>query len=284
MKNDLLVSVIVNCYNGEKFVNRCIQSILSQKHKNLEIIFWDNLSTDRTPILVKKFKDKRIKYFKSYKHTKLYEARNLAIRKAKGKFVSFLDIDDTWEKNKLSLQIKKILKTKSDICFSNHWIFEKKLKIFKNKIYSKNIFHQILNDYPISILTVIMKREIFNKLNYFFDSKYEIIGDFDLFFRLSKKIKFCTIDKPLATYYIHQNNLSIKKISLEIKEFEKWIKKNSDILNKNMNSILLQNNIRKCNYLLSKKKLSIFSKEFSLLNGLKLKVFFLLKIVFYKIK
>lgn len=284
MKNDLLVSVIVNCYNGEKFVERCIQSILKQKYKNFEIIFWDNLSTDKTSILLKKIKDKRIRYFKSSKHKKLYEARNLAIRKAKGKFISFLDIDDTWEKNKLSLQIKKLLKSKSDICFSNHWIFDKKLKKFKNNLNSENIFHQILNDYPISILTVMMKREIFNKFNYSFNPKYEIIGDFDLFFRLSKKFKFCTISKPLATYFIHQNNLSIKKINLEIKEFINWTKKNSNILQKNMNSILLQNNIRKCNYLLSKKKLSIFSKEFSLLNSLKLKTIFLIKIILYKIK
>ena len=62
-----LVSIIVNCYNGEKYVSRCLKSIFSQTHKNFEIIFWDNLSTDKSQNELKKFKDKRIRYFKSKK-------------------------------------------------------------------------------------------------------------------------------------------------------------------------------------------------------------------------
>ena len=60
-----LISVIVNCYNGEKFINRCIKSILDQSYQNFEIIFWDNNSNDKTFQIIKKFDDKRIKYFKS---------------------------------------------------------------------------------------------------------------------------------------------------------------------------------------------------------------------------
>ena len=56
-----LVSVIVNCYNGEKYLSRCIRSILSQSYKNLEVIFWNNLSSDKSEKIVKKFSDKRIK-------------------------------------------------------------------------------------------------------------------------------------------------------------------------------------------------------------------------------
>ena len=97
-----LISVIVNCYNGEKFINRCIKSILDQSYQNFEIIFWDNNSNDKTFQIIKKFDDKRIKYFKSKKFTKLYEARNLALKKTRGEYISFLDIDDTWEKDKLS--------------------------------------------------------------------------------------------------------------------------------------------------------------------------------------
>ena len=59
-----LVSVIVNCYNGEKFLKRAIRSILSQTYKNFEIIFWDNCSTDNSRKIMLKFKDNRIRYFK----------------------------------------------------------------------------------------------------------------------------------------------------------------------------------------------------------------------------
>ena len=126
-----LVSIIVNCYNGEKYVSRCLKSIFSQTHKNFEIIFWDNLSTDKSQNELKKFKDKRIRYFKSKKFLKLYEARNFAINKAKGDYIAFLDIDDTWEKKKLQLQLKKIINTNSDVCFSNHFIKKKRQEFSK---------------------------------------------------------------------------------------------------------------------------------------------------------
>lgn len=277
-----LVSIIVNCYNGEKYVSRCLKSIFSQTHKNFEIIFWDNLSTDKSQIELKKFKDKRIRYFKSKKFLKLYEARNFAINKAKGDYIAFLDIDDTWEKRKLQLQLKKIINTNSDVCFSNHFIKKKTSTIFKARLSSENIFNQILNENPISILTVMIKKDVFKKLKYSFNPKYEIIGDFDFFFRISTKLKFCCINEPLATYYIHNSNLSIKKLDVEISEFRYWIKKNKLILKSNDNLIKSKNNIRVCNYLLTKNKLTIFSKEFLLLDNLILQIKFFIKILIYK--
>ncbi len=277
-----LVSVIVNCYNGEKFLKRAIRSILSQTYKNFEIIFWDNCSTDNSRKIMLKFKDNRIRYFKSKKYSKLYDARNLAISKAKGKFLAFLDTDDSWEKNKLKLQLKKILKTDSDVCFTNHFIKQNKLRIFKKKINSENIFNQIINENPISILTVMMKKDVFKRMKISFNPYYEIIGDFDFFFKISRHFKFCCINKPLATYYIHGSNLSIKKLNVEIKEFKHWINKNSKILSSNENLIKVKNNIRICNYLLSKNKLGIFSKEFLSLNNLSLKTKFIIKILIRK--
>ena len=277
-----LVSIIVNCYNGEKYVSRCLKSIFSQTHKNFEIIFWDNLSTDKSQNELKKFKDKRIRYFKSKKFLKLYEARNFAINKAKGDYIAFLDIDDTLEKKKLQLQLKKIINTNSDVCFSNHFIKKKTTIILKARLSSENIFNQILNENPISILTVMIKKDVFKKLKYSFNPKYEIIGDFDFFFRISTKLKFCCINEPLATYYIHNSNLSIKKLDVEISEFRYWINKNKLILKSNDNLIKSKNNIRVCNYLLTKNKLTIFSKEFLLLDNLILQIKFFIKILIYK--
>ena len=58
-----LVSVIVNCHNGEKYLSKSINSILNQTYKNLEIIFCNNKSKDNSEKILKSFKDKRIKYF-----------------------------------------------------------------------------------------------------------------------------------------------------------------------------------------------------------------------------
>jgi len=102
-----LVSVIMNCYNGEAYLNDAIKSVLNQTYKNFEIIFWDNQSKDNSKNIFRSFNDKRLKYFYSSKHTTLYEARNLAIKKSKGEYIAFLDTDDIWLKDKLHLQIKK---------------------------------------------------------------------------------------------------------------------------------------------------------------------------------
>ena len=76
-----LVSIIMNCYNGSKYLDEALQSIINQTYKNWELIFWDNLSNDNSKEIFKKYNDKRFKYFLADKHTVLYEARNLAIKK-----------------------------------------------------------------------------------------------------------------------------------------------------------------------------------------------------------
>ena len=105
MREKTLISVIMNCHNGETFLEESLKSLFAQSYENWELIFWDNLSTDNSKKILKKFNDKRIKYYLSDNFTNLYEARNLAIEKASGKYISFLDTDDLWTKDKLKKQL-----------------------------------------------------------------------------------------------------------------------------------------------------------------------------------
>ena len=93
-----LVSIIVNCFNGEKYLNKALTSILDQSYQNWEIIFWDNKSSDNSKNIFNNFKDKRFKYFYSDNHAPLYQARNDAIKKSTGEIIAFLDTDDWWQK------------------------------------------------------------------------------------------------------------------------------------------------------------------------------------------
>ena len=109
MKNKKpLISIIMNCYNGEKYLKKSINSIINQSYKNWELIFWDNQSQDNSKKILLSFKDKRIKYFKSKKLLNLYNARNLAITKSIGTYICFLDTDDWWMKKKLQTQVNFI--------------------------------------------------------------------------------------------------------------------------------------------------------------------------------
>ena len=106
-----LISVILPCYNSKRFIDRAILSVLHQTYKNLELIIVDDCSTDDTKKIIKTFikQDKRIKFFNTKKNSELASApRNLAISKASGEFIAFLDSDDYWHKDKLTFQIKHI--------------------------------------------------------------------------------------------------------------------------------------------------------------------------------
>ena len=94
-----LISIIINCFNGEKYLSKTLDSILKQKYQKYEVIFVDNCSTDKSSKIYKKIKDKRFKYFKTPQKLKLYASRNFAIKRAKGDFVAFLDADDWWHEN-----------------------------------------------------------------------------------------------------------------------------------------------------------------------------------------
>ena len=108
---------------------------------------------------------------------------------------------------------------------------KKKLKKFINyEGKSGYIYQELIKKYNIGILTAIVKNKFLKESKIFFDSKYNIIGDFDFFIRLSKKYKFEYIHDPVATYRIHDKNLSLVKKNLQIKEFFDWLKNNKKTL------------------------------------------------------
>jgi len=236
-----LISVIMNCHNGEQYLKKSIKSIISQNYKNWELIFWNNRSIDNSKKIFKSFKDKRLRYFESKKFQKLYEARNFAIKKAKGKYICFLDTDDWWVNCKLKNQIDLFLKDKNlKFIYTNFYSFKQKkgiAKIAYNELLPEgSITQKLLNKYCIGILTVMLKKEIFNKD--LFNTGYNIIGDFDFFLRLSKKYKIKCIQQPLAYYRLHNKNYSRLKINEQIKETSAWLKKIKNEKNNNKYSFI----------------------------------------------
>ena len=224
--NDL-VSIIINCYNGEKFLSRCLQSVIDQNYKNWEIIFWNNNSTDNSKKIFQSFEDKRFNYYESTKLTNLSTARNFAILKSKGKFISFLDVDDYWEKDKLMKQIAFFEKNKKiSLLFSNFYFenFEKKNKkiSIKKKIPKNNLINFLLSKYPVSISTVVFNKEIIK--DYLFNEKYHCIGDFDFVMKTSLYHDIYGIDEPLAVISIHEENETKKKYGLFVLELLHWYK------------------------------------------------------------
>ena len=227
-----LVSIIINCHNASEFISKSVKSVFNQTYKNWELIIYDNNSKDKTFSVIKKFiKNKRVKYYKSKLFLNLYDARNLALKKCKGEFISFLDADDWWAKNKLKKQIKFVSKNNHiNIIYSNLYLFDQKKnkkQIFsKERLYNGKITQQLLDSFKMPILTTLIRKKIFKK--YKFDKSYNIIGDFDLFIRVSLREKILSMPEPLAFYRVHSSNMSSRRLDLNISELENWVIKNKD--------------------------------------------------------
>ena len=273
---DKKVSIIMNCYNGQDFLKESLNSVIDQTYKKWELIFYDNCSTDKSAQIVKKYNDKRIKYYRSKKNLNLGLARKNALSKANGYFVAFLDTDDIWKKNKLKTQLKFLKKKEIGFCISNSIFFNK----FKNKnFYSskrhfkKKVFYELIKNYFISFDTVIIKLKYLKKLNHMIDERFNIIHDMDLLIRLSNISEMNYAPFLLSKWRMREESLSYNNFSTIIKEKKIFInklsrlKKNDSKFKKSKIDYLDILYRQEILLLLSQKK---FLKVFGLLKKLKL--------------
>ena len=207
------VSVIMNCYNSDRFLKEAIDSIYAQTYENWEIVFWDNRSTDDSAAIAKSYDD-RLRYFLADEFLPLYAARNKALEKARGEYIAFLDCDDEWLPEKLERQMK-IFEEHSQIGFiySNYYVVNRRRKA--KKLYHRDIQPEgkILKSqcasYSIGLLTVIFRASLLNDVDEWFDISFKISGDLELFLRLLMLTDAYYIAEPLASYRIHGNNESL---------------------------------------------------------------------------
>ncbi|MDA8545058.1 glycosyltransferase [Alphaproteobacteria bacterium] len=115
------VSVIMPCYNSEKYVADAIQSVLNQTHQNLELLICDDSSTDGSLQVIKKFvaKDSRVQLFGNAYLKGAPGARNTCLDAATGDFISFLDADDLWLEDKLEKHIEFMVSNDAAFSYSH---------------------------------------------------------------------------------------------------------------------------------------------------------------------
>ena len=227
-KHAPLVSVIMNCYNGEQYLRFAIESVVSQTYDNWEIIFWDNQSTDTSAEIFKSYKDDRFKYYYAEEHTVLYEARNYAINRCEGELIAFLDVDDAWLSDKLKLQVSLFQDPSIGLSCTNYlFIQERNLdKIKTHPAYTKlpygNVLNDIFSEYFVHISTLLVRKKAIDNLEYIFDPRFNIIGDLDFVIRLCKDWQVGAIQTPVAYYRWHSDNTG-NKPGFEISnEFDVW--------------------------------------------------------------
>lgn len=218
MDNQPLVSILMNCYNGEKYLKEAIDSIYVQTYKNWEIIFVDNCSTDKSEEIAKSY-DKKLKYHRTDKNIPLGAARNWGLQCIKGQFLAFLDTDDIWIKNKLEIQIKNLIERTAAMSFTSSYYINSNGKVIDTKILDESdekVCNQFMN-YSINMQSVVIDLD---KQNIEFDESLSYAPDYKLFMSIFLLTDGNVIAEKevLVKYRVHSNSLSSKSIDIQYSE------------------------------------------------------------------
>ena len=203
-------TTIIPSYNRAEILPLTIQSLLKQTYNNWELIIVDDGSTDNTKEVVKNFYDPRIKYIYQ-ENSERSVARNNGIRNAMGRWICFLDSDDTFKEDHLITLFENIENDKKhnrniEFYFTSqetHYTLDNTKEII-NTNFDYNKANYFFASESIVPGRVCIRKNVLDKLN--FDENIVIVEDSDLWFRIScfHKIKF--IDKATFVYNIHDDN------------------------------------------------------------------------------
>jgi glycosyltransferase involved in cell wall biosynthesis len=240
----------MNCYNGAEYLREAIDSVYAQTWGDWEIIFWDNASTDASAEIAKSY-DNRLIYYRSAETVPLGKARGWALGKAQGKYVAFLDCDDSWHPSKLEKQVRVFeADPRVDFIYTNyirHDELARQKKIaLKGAQPEGDVFGRFLRRCPVGVLTVMLRKSALDACVDCHDDRFNLCSEYYTFMRLLFRSRAAYIDEPLAVYRIHRNMQSIRRqlaysdeIRSVLDRFRETIPAVADSYGSEMNSLLM---------------------------------------------
>ena len=210
------VDIIMPNFNKGKFILKAVNSVIGQSYKNWKLYIIDDNSNDNSKKIINKFSDhKKVRTFLLKKNKGPSYCRNLILKKAKSKFIAFLDSDDYWKKNKLELQINFMKKKKYSFTFTDYipMIQNKNIQKFikATKIRETFYFKNFIYNSSINTSTMILEKKYLNNLKFRnLDLMEDYIFKCDLM--RNSKIPFKKFSKASAIYRIISDSRSSKKI------------------------------------------------------------------------
>lgn len=204
------ISIVVPIYNASKSLNKCIDSLINQTKKEIEIILINDGSTDDSEKIIKQYKDERIKYFKN-KNQGIGKTRNFGIKKSIGKYIMFVDSDDYLDKNACKIMYEKATKDKLDIVVCDYYsVLNKKVK---QKVKIESFNNTSLKENPSLLLKInlapwnkMYSKKMITKNNITFEEKLKYEDAPFVAQALDKSKTIGKIDKALNYYVIHNNS------------------------------------------------------------------------------
>lgn len=211
-----LISVIIPIYNMEKYLKKCVWSVINQSYKNIEILLIDDGSKDNSPQICDEFLqiDERIKVFHK-KNGGLSDAKNYGIKKATGDYITFVDADDWIESNMYEEMLLKMKKENADISICGRYIDYENGRSIKwnnpNEIKMNKeealIYLNSFYKFDMASWDKIYKKELFNGIEFPYGKKCEDAYTTYLLFAKCKKIIYI----PECFYHYFQRKGSISR-------------------------------------------------------------------------
>lgn len=224
--NSPLVSVVIPAYNAEAFIDQTLESVISQTYRNFEVLVADDGSQDRTAEIVKSvaLSDERVILLQQ-PNKGVAAARNLAIQKAKGKYIAPIDADDVWHPQKLEKQVQIMLETDPSVGLVYAWsviIDEAGLitKVCQTSDVEGDVYISLLNNYFIgNASTALICRTCLEQVGDYKcqlrEQKAQGCEDYDLYLRIARNYQFRVVPEILTGYRQVVGSMSFNDTSMK---------------------------------------------------------------------
>ncbi|WP_334126684.1 glycosyltransferase family 2 protein [Empedobacter brevis] len=219
-----LVSIITPCYNSERFITETYRSIKEQSYPNWEWIIVDDCSTDDSVQTICSFNDERIKLIVQKSNQGAASARNLALSKAKGRYITFIDSDDLWLPKFLETTINYLKNKNESLVYTSYKRVDENLKPLLEDFIAidKVDYKRILYNCPIPMLTSVYDSSVMGIVEF---PKVELREDHAMWIQLLKKIKYArAIEESFAIYRIRENSVSRNKFNIALRQYDVYRK------------------------------------------------------------
>lgn len=223
---DELITVVINVYNGEKYIKKCLDCILNQTYKNLEVLIINDGSTDGTLDIIKLYQDERIRVI-NQENMGLSKARNVGIEKAKGEYLYFIDVDDFVKNDvieylyNLCKKYNTLIATCKPVDVFDYNVKDINEKESVNVISSKEMLKKILlsTDRAVNFWNKLIKKELLNNIRF----EDRPINDVAVTYKLALATDRIAYSNQVKYYYLrHKDSITVSKRKNTARSIDKF--------------------------------------------------------------
>ena len=206
-----IVTVLMPVYNGSKYLDDAIKSILNQTFQKLEFVIIDDGSTDDSLNIIKSYNDNRIRLIENKENQGQSKTLNKGINLARGTYIARVDQDDISRSDRLEKQLE-FMEKNSDIDVCGSWVelMGKASNVLNLETRSEEIKISLLTNQNLAHPAVMIRKSTLIKHNLYYDPKFIIANDYDLWVRMFEYCSFANIPEPLVKHRVHHDQFSKK--------------------------------------------------------------------------